>query len=245
MPNKVIFLASCVTLITCHNNETQPSSGVLPGPGRGRHSRRKRQRDGRACREDGDSASCSPTPQPLRSFPHAPAGSHFVIAAPQSSAQTPQEGRSCWGCVAGGSLCQLQGWERCFRIINIPSLGQRDVPSPEPLMLAKDSWGKAGQQEQVGPILDPPAAHFSLCKPPVGLQSCHSSSHMPQGAATAHIPACTGRGGSTAPSETFSHPSQAAVKAQEGSHCCNLLPVPITVSALSVPPPAQAVFSSP
>lgn len=136
-------------------------------------------------------------------------------------------------------------FQQCFGIINIPSLGHRDVPNPEPLMPAKDSWAKAGQKEQAAPILDPPAAHFSPCKPPMGLQSRHSSSYMPQGAATAHIPACTGRGGSTASSETLSHPSQAAVKAQKGSHRCNFLPMPITGSAPSVPPPVLAVISSP
>lgn len=58
-----------------------------------------------------------------------------------------------------------------------------DVHSLEALVLAEDSWGKAEQQEQAGPILDPPAAHFSLGKPPMGLQSCHSNSYVPQGAA--------------------------------------------------------------
>lgn len=152
---------------------------MLPGPGRGRHRRREGQRDEGACREDGALASCIPTPQPLSSFPCAPAGSHFLIPALQSSAQTPREGHSCWGCVAGvvlpGEPFPAAGvgavFQQCFRIINIPSLGQRDVPNPEPLMLAKDIWGKAGQQEQAGAILDPPAAHFSLCKPPMGQHS--------------------------------------------------------------------------
>lgn len=69
----------------------------------------------------------------------------FPHPAPQSNAQTPREGPSCRGCVAGGMGAVFQ---QCFRIINIPSLGQRDVPSPEPLVLIKDSWGQAGQQEQ-------------------------------------------------------------------------------------------------
>lgn len=72
-------------------------------------------------------------------------------------------------------------FQQCFRIINIPSPGQ--IHSLEALVLAEDSWGKAEQQEQAGPILDPPAAHFSLGKPPMGLQSCHSNSYVPQGAA--------------------------------------------------------------
>lgn len=70
-------------------------------------------------------------------------------------------------------------FQQCFRTINVPSPGHRDVPSPEPRVPAEDSWGKAGQQDRAAPILDAPAAHFSLCKPPMGLQSCPREQPLP------------------------------------------------------------------
>ena len=93
-------------------------------------------------------ASCIPTPQPqhLRSFPHTPAASHFPITAPQCNSPNTSRGTplaqvallvgpfaSCRdeSCVSAPCCCS--------RTANVPSLGQRDIPSPETLMPAKES----------------------------------------------------------------------------------------------------------
>lgn len=63
------------------------------------------------------------------------------------------KGPSCSGRVAGGTILAALGFASCrdessisashccSGTTNIPSLGQGDVPSPEPLMPAKESQG--------------------------------------------------------------------------------------------------------
>lgn len=91
----------------------------------------------------------------------------------------------------------------------LPSLGQRDVSNPEPLISAKEIQWHGRTAGPSRSYSGPSSNTLSPMQTTVGLWSPHNtaapkaqpltSSDMPQGAAAVHTTACTGKAGRAAP----------------------------------------------
>ena len=199
-------------------------------------------------------ASCIPTAQPQHStsFPHALAVSCFPITAPQSNSPNTSRGAplaravslagSFASCGDGSSILAPRC---CLGTTNIPSLGQRDIPSPEPLTPAKESQGRDRTAGRSRSYSGPPP--WGCGHPTAWLSQRLSPPPAPTRPTEQPLPTslpAPARQAEQLPPRHLSWLSQAAVKAQEGFCRHNFLPIPTAGLLPGVPPPARAVISS-